>query len=282
MNRIAIAGFAKCGTTWLQEVLADSSEVQMMSFEPSPAEVNNEISKEGQRVAFKHVNLITGGWNDLDRLEDVQWIVLLRDPIQRAISHYNHLVSVNILPLLDIESGLNSILDSIDESTDRSNRVLSSGLYYQHLDKLLSKVSRSKIKICSYHKIEMESSVFISDICDWLSIASFESTKMENRILVGAYGATRMNKLREKYNLDSKVDENGSLVMKQLGAIDKFRLAMKSIPEDSLEDRNVSLSDGLKSRLIAYYSNDVKQLVKELGVDISDWPNYRLFNSANS
>jgi len=106
---------------------------------------------------------------------DIKLIVCLRDPIDRAYSHYWFSRYKNRLR--------SSLYDSFGEAIRKHPSLLNHGFYYHHLTHWLKYFPRDNIKILIYEDISRNPLVFIQGIYEFLRVrGDFEPTTSHERL----------------------------------------------------------------------------------------------------
>lgn len=112
-----------------------------------------------------------------EELQDVKIIFMFRNPIDRALSFYNHLHGKIMidekLTFTDcIEKGLENDLniDRIIQSDEYFLRMIKEGFYDQNLEEWYDVFGSDKIKIVFFDDLKKKPSSVMSEICIWLGI----------------------------------------------------------------------------------------------------------------
>jgi hypothetical protein len=105
---------------------------------------------------------------------DVKCIVLLRDPVERAFSHWRMQIARNIetLSFSDaIRSGRSRIMGiSPDEPAFRQFSYVERGFYGQQIERLLSQVHRDNCLFLSFRDLRSRPQSLIDEVCGFLRI----------------------------------------------------------------------------------------------------------------
>ncbi|TYL44993.1 sulfotransferase domain-containing protein, partial [Nocardioides sp. BGMRC 2183] len=81
---------------------------------------------------------------------DLRLIVVLRDPVSRAVSAYFHYVRHRWIPHLQLNQGFEALLNgSLRERYSRANEILDFGNYGEHLTRYLSHFPKSSFLVIS-------------------------------------------------------------------------------------------------------------------------------------
>ena len=186
-------------------------------------------------------------------------IILLRNPIERAFSHY----------LMDARLGL--ISESFESVVDGFETTSKNKLYYQQyieLGKYYNQISNYKrlfndknILIIDYEDFKNKTSLSVTTVFDFLQI---DTSFMPNLDL------THNTFRKPKFTFIEKLYSNHSIrcIIKKL-IFSKFKNYINQIVFDK-EDKPI-LSQDLRVRLKSIFKNDVNKLSDMLNKDFSKW-----------
>ena len=101
-----------------------------------------------------------------DVVPDAKIIIMLRDPLQRAYSHFLKLVSsgTDQFPFID------SIKRAVKAPPDFSGRVVDAGMYYEQVKRYLEIFPREQIKIFVFEEFVKEPKKVVKEILDFIGI----------------------------------------------------------------------------------------------------------------
>ncbi|MBZ5739742.1 sulfotransferase family protein [Nocardioides mangrovi] len=136
-----------------------------------------------------------------DALPDLRILVVLRDPVARAVSSYYHFVRHGFVPLLPIDQAVDALLAGTwDADYPRAPEVLTFGRYGEHLDRYLGLFPADRIAVFEQvqlikHPQETLRSAFefVGVDPDWP--LPEQSVRVSNR---GVYSPARLRLLRTK------------------------------------------------------------------------------------
>lgn len=260
-----IIGAAKAATTWLSFQLRHHPELFLPAAEP------HFFSTEYDRGRDWYLGLFVGGGDRklgeksadylahpeaprriAELLPDVQIIVQLRNPIERAYSDFCMLYRRGtvtgdprpyFLPL-----------------TTPQPRFLNDGLYRQHLDRFLSFFPREQIKVILHDDIRERPLEVISEVCDHIGVVAPEAPALAARVNDGGAALLPIAMRRALRPLKPLASPwRGS------GWFEAIRAPFA---------RNVEyppLEHDLRQRLRDFYADDVARLGRLLGRDLSPW-----------
>ena len=272
-----IIGAAKSGTSWLANNLGKNP-----SFFVPPAEIHY-FSRYYER---KSIEWYSGFFADRQpgqvagersntymtdpraparifrELPNVKLLAILRNPVERAYSGY----------CMRLDRGLVSadINRELDPANARAREILENGLYTQQLGRFLERFPRERVHIAIHDDISARPIELLSDISKFLAAPhTFDSASVKFR-----YNARKSHGIKPVYN-------------KLLGAFmrsERWRRgvgkSLRSSPLGRTLLRAVSSSltyppfdDGIRTRLAAFYADEVELLSDFTGRNLDNWLN---------
>jgi len=172
-------------------------------------------------IGFKRPNLL--GLPDvpkrlLDFLGPIKLIIILRNPVDRAISAYFHYMATGLLPCLPVEEGFDLLFDNGLTRWPRSNEILSFGLYGKHINHYASAFGPENIFICDIKALRQPGSLFAS-VFDFLGVhEAYVPSVRSNRPMAAPYSLTRIRVKRMLEAPAKKWTEGGSYFSFKSGA----------------------------------------------------------------
>lgn len=179
-----IIGAQKSGTTWLVDMLKLHPEVFINREEVHYYDINYDKGKNWYLNHFKMAkeNQIVGektpdyfGYSSkvapliYKDFPDIKLILILRNPIERAVSAYNHYVRMgHISPL----NSINTYFEKAIEGNDYLN-VITYSNYQKNLEWFYKFFSGDQIFITSYEEMMNEKVKVLKNIEEFLNIKSF-------------------------------------------------------------------------------------------------------------
>lgn len=106
------------------------------------------------------------------RSPNCRLIFILRNPIDRAFSHYSHMKRDEREPLPSFEKALKAETERIKKNYDFSYHYAAMGRYAEQLERFYSVFPRSQIKTFDYDRFSKEPELVLSEIFEFLSIES--------------------------------------------------------------------------------------------------------------
>lgn len=189
-----------------------------------------------------------------DYNDEAKIIIMLRDPVQRALSHY----------LMDSRLGfcdkdLKEIISRKEAYPQFFQQFVELGLYHDQLERYLSVFGKDKVKIVFYSDFKKDTPRIMDDITAFL-----ELEKME-------YNYTIQNPFLSPTSPFISFLYKFKFIRKSV----KFLLSKKSVEMIKkiffLKKTKPVFSDELKSNIRAYFLADIEKLEKLLEVDLSRW-----------
>jgi hypothetical protein len=211
---------------------------------------------------------------------DVKLIVVLRNPVERAISSYYHQIKYGTLPPLDIEDGLSNILNEAIqmEPFARGKEVLDFGLYNRALSRYFEYFQREDLLILFHEEVTKDPLSEIKKCYQFLEISEdFTPKKLLSRPQKVIYSIPRLRWLtmRNKY-LYSYNESLTRLWQRRLSMVDYIIVAFitgvdRFILSFIFSTQKKEVSSELRERLLRFYTSDIRSLEILLGKDLSKW-----------
>ena len=281
-----IVGAPKAGTTSLYHYLSEHPEV----FMSEPKEVNffsrKEIEAQGLYYAdfkakdmesyeqlfdgVKHEKAVGEGSVSYlfypntpqkikDVLPDVKIIILLRDPVERAFSHY----------LMDLRLGLVDMsLESIvsGEVNNEKSRLfyqqyIELGLYYEQVKRYLNIFGKEQVKIYLQEDLRAKGNNVITDLYAFLGVDETYRPDMARQH--NTFSMPKKNMIGNLYT------SNFMRVLVRNIVPDKLKNIMKGFVFDN-KPKPV-LPPETKRKLQELYLGDIEKLEKLIDRDLSAW-----------
>jgi hypothetical protein len=213
-NFIVIGG-QKAGSTWVAEVLAQHPEVFMYHteipfFEDPDYHASTlddlatffDAAGDKPAVGMKRPNLLTRPEcpaRIAHDLPDARLIAMLRNPVERAVSSYFHLMRSGLLPVAPLEVGLRRILSGAYDTSwpAGAERTKGWGFYYAGIQRYLEHVPREQMLFLLYDRIRTNAAGVFTEMCRFLGIRELDQpTFLERRVMEGNYSIARQQVLR--------------------------------------------------------------------------------------
>ena len=258
-------GAQKSGTTLLHELLKDISDVSLPSkkeihffdqstnFEKGLSWYENTYFSNSDK--YSAVGEITPSYIFIDEVpkrikeylgEKVKFILILRNPIERAYSQYimkykskEELHSFNDALILENSRTIN------DLQNNKQYSYLARGLYSRQIDNYLKHFDIEQFLFIEFDDFVKNQDSTISKICDFLNIKKDKeiTSKVIHTSKLSITQKIKFNMLNNNYNPFSIFTSDGYPCM----------------------------SKKIKKTLLEYYKNDILRLEKIIDKDLSKW-----------
>ena len=291
LPNLLIVGAAKSGTTSLHNYLSQHPSVFMCSPKEPHFLINKEIGEEripkGVLNIEDYKSLFKGASTKKYRGEssvmylsfpefaikninkylskDVKIIIMLRNPVERAYSGYQHVKRYNLMESLTFEKALDQSENryhNISNMTPAS-RYLELGMYFEQVKKFIEEFD--SVYVIIYDDYINDFSSEIDNIFKFLDVDAFK-VNAEEKHMVGGW--------------EWKNEWIKSLMMKKtpFKTVLKFLLPFKSLRKSimvNLQKGNTNkienINPGTEKWLKEYYKSDVEKLSLLLNRDLNNW-----------
>ena len=291
-----IPGAAKSGTTSLHELLDTHPDISM-SKEKEPVYWNNKLFNEFENLEIsRYLNLFeqevkikgesTTSYmyydNFIKNVKDnfhqpPKFIFILRNPIDRYISHYNWLKGLGkekrrIDKIIEEERYLD-----FKEYNDYPKQYYQFGLYYKWISRFIENFGKENIKIVTFEKLISERLNILNSCYEFLGVSKMDSVnfiksnKTNKVIFPSMYHFLRKSSIgKMKYTSISKYFLPKKIRMKIKSLM---KIAIKNWI--SIESKKEILSDKQRKKLRDKYFEDVMSLKNKLNYDFSEWEDFK-------
>ena len=185
-------------------------------------------------------------------------IILLRDPTERAFSHFLMDKRLGFLP-----TGLDTIFEKKlhdHRSKLAYQQCISLGLYYEQVKRYLDVFPQNQIRIFFHHEVKADRTKWLAEVCAFLDISPLreEASRQEHN----AYSNPKNKLVQSMYKAKWLRSGIRTLIPKQL---------QKSLLSRFFDNTKPELDPQLKLKLRAYYKNDIQKLESLVDKDLSNW-----------
>ena len=270
-----LVGATKAATTWLYQRLNEHPEVYV----PSLKEVNYfsrrydqgeqwylsffEDVKDEKAIGELSPSYFTSV-EAPDRIyalnPEMRLIFMLRNPIQRAYSHYC------------MELRYNTVSEDIDREFDPESIIVQESLYYQQISKYLKIFPQENLKFIIYEDIQTNPKQVLTDLYGFLGVdTDFEDPDLYRQ----SYAKQPRQRFEKLYtflvaiyrwlNNNNELGRRVLSILKDKGFNDQFHHL------NSTDKAYPQLSATKKQELIEFYQEDIKQLSQFLNRDLTHW-----------
>lgn len=292
LPNLLIVGAAKSGTTSLHNYLKQHSDIFMSDHKEPHFFINNEIgtnripngiSKYDDYIAlFKNsesykyrgesstmylqfpdisIKNINKYLND-----DVKIIIMLRNPIERAFSGYQHVKRYNVMENLDFEDAIKQCENRyfINTNFTPASRYINIGLYYNMVKKFQANFGEN-MHIVIYDDFIADTQNELSKIFSFLNISDCVINTNEKYMVGGwQWKNSFLKKLFLKKNLLNKF-------IRFILPFQSFKKILRNRLVQVFSTPVVKMKDTTKSSLQNLYKEDLKKLSTIIDRDLKIW-----------
>jgi DNA polymerase elongation subunit (family B) len=186
-------------------------------------------------------------------------IIILRNPAERAWSHFNMEKRMGLLK--------NSFIEEFDRNKENAHPIwgidpifLSGGLYYNQVKRYLDIFPKEQIYICLYDDFKNNPKGTIDDLLKFIGV--------NNKDVEFIFDNKKVNEARKSV-VDDFLPSEG--LKARFRKIVKF-LGVHSLLKKLLSSENKNPLPATYKKILAdYYANDIKELELLLGINLKNW-----------
>lgn len=292
-----VIGAQKSGSTFILNCLAEHPEIFMhhdeVRFFENPTYLENDIST--LEALFYNVTIqkavgikrpgYLGRPECAERIykhvPEAKLIVILRDPISRAISAYYHSMQCGFIPIKPIEEGLEKIIHyKYQGRYPQAQEIIDFGLYHKHLERYLNYFSPEKLLVLLFDDIKIAPLDTVKQIYNFLGVDETyipQSLTTKNRQNPGVYSLTRIRFRNLRNPIVYEYYDNGTKRHRKqptplIKFVDKTVQGIdRSLLKPIYGNLKPKLSSPLRSSLLKLYKEDIDNLEILLNRDLSNW-----------
>ncbi len=260
-----IIGAARGGTTWLAKNIMQHPEIFMHSrkelhffekdydkgidwYEQKFDDLDKDAKVIGEGTPAYLFNEHVAGLIK-EHMPDVKLIVSLRDPVERAYSHY-------LFRERERQSENQPL--TFEQKIEATPSLIETGLYARKLQKYYDIFPKDNILIILYDELKKDSEQYLKRVYQFLGVnTEFQSPLIENTINAAS---SKSGKFYALYWLDRLLIKTGL-----------FKIA-KSV--DSINKKTKTETASIKTRemlLEKYFLEDIEKLEEMIQMDLSEW-----------
>lgn len=277
-----VVGAQKAGSTYLLRCLGEHPQVFMPPGEVAFFEDNLysadrivdfekhfAMARPGQIVGVKRPNLL-GHPECPERLQrhmpNLKIIVILRNPVDRAISGYFHYMKTGMLPVVPVEIGLRKILNGQYTQFPRASEVLEFGLYGMQLYHFEKYFPRENFHVMLLEDMKTDAQGQLAKLYDFIGVRrDFHPESFDSQPMQAPYSITRLRLWNVIDSFCRKWTADGRYFDRMRGPITTPLSAINNILDQHVWERlfpatRPKLSASLQGELENYYRSDAKLL----------------------
>ena len=291
LPNLLIVGAAKSGTTSLHNYLNQHPSIFMCSPKEPHFLINKQIGEQripkGVLSLEDYKSLFKGASTKKYRGEssvmyllfpefaikninkylskDVKIIIMLRNPVERAYSGYQHVKRYNLMESLSFEKALDQSENryhNISNMTPAS-RYLELGMYFEQVKKFIKEFDNVHVIIYDDYKNDFSSEM--DNVFKFLDVDAFK-VNTEEKYMVG--GWEWKNKKTKALLMSSNRLKTLLKIVLPSQILRTF--IRKKIMEYSIR-KTPKINENTRKYLCKYYAQDVKKLSKLIGKNLNHW-----------
>jgi hypothetical protein len=290
----AIIGAQKSASTFLQTQLQSHPDIflpdgelalfedpQYAKYDPNGLASHFEAGDNAEELGLKRPSYLHEPEVPerlFTHLPDIKLIVILRDPVERAVSAYFHQVRQNFAPLVEVNRGLANILeDRWADLYPRTSQVIEYGMYYRQIERYLNYFDKKNLYITTYKKISNKTKNTIDKVCKFLDIERKIQKIKYKKCNAGKYSKVRLkvarlvNQMRFDYFHEGKRLRPKERIGFLEGVIFRVLKSFNQHVLTLLETGKPSLNSDVHNRLVEHYRGDAEKLRSNFELDIDHW-----------
>ena len=191
-------------------------------------------------------------------------VVILRNPIDRAWSHYLHLVR-DCREQLTFEEALKNENKRILDCYEFSWHYFNLGLYSTQVARY-KEIFRERVKFFIYEEILKDNERFFKELSSFLDIPALQDATFSKQRF-NSTGSVKRPFIAAIVNKPSYLRSMlRALVPRGFGS-----KLMESVRKFTMDDKKPTIPDDVKSSLAEAYSKDIVEVEKLLNIDLAFW-----------
>lgn len=264
------AGGSRCGSTWLQQALADHPEIAMpadlpvnyfdLRYHRGPEWYSEQLPTRGESVLvgesspgyMKHPFAPRRIGSDLP---DVKILFTVRNPVDRAFSEWWH------------ERSFGNITWEFDVALEHHpafDMLLRPGFYDQFLGRFEEYVDTDQILVSVFDDFKRDNRGFVRDVYAFLGVdESYEPSVLNERVNEASHLSPRLNHLK------SWVHHNTPEGLYERIVRPAYQPLKRVLERDSAYKRGVP--NGVRAEMQAVFEHDVRALEERIDRDLDHW-----------
>jgi hypothetical protein len=300
LPQFVVIGAQKSGSTFVLRALGEHPKVYMPPAEvrffedpdygdgdPAPLEALFEDAPPGAVRGIKRPGYLARpevAARIHRHVPDARLIAILRNPIDRAVSAYFHLMRTGFIPIRSLEDGLARILDGQYRSAHvKAAEIVEFGLYHEHLSRYLDLFDRQQLLVILFDDLRSRPHDAVRQAYRFIGVddshqpAALARDRAVNpnpgmyslpRLRVNAVGASfryRYDERRTRRWTRARRTPVQRAVTRAAETLDRHVLS-RVFPADRPEP-----SPALRRRLVELYAPDVERLEALLDRSLAHW-----------
>jgi len=195
---------------------------------------------------------------------NVKLIAILRNPIERFYSHYSYTKLKGFYKLPPIEEVIKKEREFVEES-----------LYFKHLQNYLRYFPRENMLVTIYEDIDKSPKAFIKEVLEFLQVnSSYIPPSTEKTINSAGAVAIRNKMLSTKESIERIPGGKFLIHFFRKTSLHKILVSSLATKTGTIKTSYGRINPEVRKQLVKFYKEDVGDLEKLLGRDLSIWKYY--------
>lgn len=189
--------------------------------------------------------------------EDAKIIIILRDPVERAVSHYNMDKRLGF-----VKNDLKSILDDISLKNHMLfyQQYIQLGFYYLQVKRYIDVFGKENVCVMKYDELNNDNKEFTNKILNFLDL------DVDNNIDFN----TPYNSYKSSSNQLVNILYSMSFVRKIISSFSPNSI-LKVINKSFFNKQETKISEEIEMKLYDLFYEDILLLEQMLGIDLNSW-----------
>ena len=195
-----------------------------------------------------------------EKIPDAKIIMILRDPVKRAFSHYLMGISHGYAVNMSFVEAVENDFHLKEKGWGVSRLYVECGLYYEQVMRYLDLFPMKNIKVILFEQLQQDAGALIKDIFKFLDVDPDFQVDLTKRYNTAKFPIKSMSLILSNARMRDFCSTMTPSFMKE--SVKKIVFTSKGVPELKDEDR---------ARFLPYFREDIKKLSELLKVDLSEW-----------
>jgi hypothetical protein len=199
-----------------------------------------------------------------ETLPNVRLFAILRQPVERAYSHYLHRRRDGLEPLANFGAALRQEpYTAVDDFWLGDRHYIRPGLYYHRLRRYFDLFPREQIRIYLYDDLKAGADKLVRDVFSFIGVDP--SIPLDTSVRHNKSGIPKNRLLHRMLSTYNPLARAGRLLVPQKAR----RRLVNALKERNLEQP--PLPEDVKREWTAFYRDDILRLQDLIGRDLSTW-----------
>lgn len=191
-----------------------------------------------------------------DDLKNVQLVTFLRNPVERSISQYQYMRKMGLVP------------DSFMEAIKTNPEIITNSLYAQHLKNYHYFQNNDSLNIFFFDELQQNPEAFAERLSKTLGIKNFSNDNIKNKVRQASESRNILiTKTLKKLALWMRAAGLENI----LGKLKSSRLIESLLFRNPTEKTDICTPEEKSELYQKYFAEDVAELEKITGKDLSNW-----------